>query len=1135
VRAPQRESNISFLNAIRAATRASQFATQLRGRFARQPKSKAFVGWQSYYRVFLEEAASRPLIDLRGPHVGDERRQQEIIDSIAAGAKVFLVSAPPGCGKSRFALELARRLGRTQSSWDVRFVRHDEPAFRQELHELTRAKRVVLIVDDAHHCPVLVEQLAAFCAAPNPASQVHLVCLTQPTGRAVLAQALASHFSVGVPLDIDLGRPNAKLMRELIDKLIPQLSPHHRDVIRRFVGDSFFATVLLCTSVARQKSLPQTLSIRNLRDYAIRQPVAQAIGDLCPVEKAFHALAVYAACAPVRTADAVIRACAAALSGLSAAAIETLEQRVTDANLFQRDATQSLRPVPDLVGDLILEETCLNEQGRPTPFGQSLIRALFEQGLYEPVIRNCGDIARLFSSPVRVEFLSELVLDRATHLSAQTQTETFELLASCSGLAARQPAAIVRLVEVLTAKGALRAEPPAREVRQPDNPEARAQSLLATASEHDTTIVVRALEYSRGLLARCAADSDSYRFLHDELLTSCRFGVARSLAHAAAVLDVLTGWVAGSDLTAAELAASVVHGFLQLEMHAPRLNQDAPVSVSLDPSDEVWKLRDRALDLLVRCARHAAPAVQYAAGDSLEYWAHGYINLTAELRERWAPQLNRELESLVATFGQLGSTTTHLPVRAVVEHQGWRWWLDGPDPVFQRGGKRLLEALSVDSLPAANLYPLWKALTDPTLPVLPVALDESIEPQDRRKRLLALIEPSAERAAELARELFDRLDPAYDGVSAWSTAFICVLTALPKRPLQPGAHLFLAEFVRRHPAEAWSFITEASAQGALGDLLPTLLAQLRGQDPGRWHEAIQRAQPGTRLFEVELGALCAASELDPVERALVSKGLQLDDAESVHLAARALLSATQSELGPGLAAVFAVLPRRPTDERLWDLALDAFARWAKHVLSVPAEEETGSEVRSSAGELLRLLRTYGNSISWQEGPHTGHLTTVVAIFAVAIPHTLKSWMRELWSGAVDHADDELALSPDRMEEVVRLIASSPTASYWQKQFMEWITEEPSLAAVGGRGLAGLCGLTDPAVAPLVTRIAREPTTAALEGLSEFLRTRASSPRFVDDAQILLGELAAVPEAHELLQKEVMAVQAAMEESLLRVS
>ena len=83
-----------------------------------------------------------------------------------------------------------------------------------------------------------------------------------------------------------------------------------------------------------------------------------------------------------------------------------------EAGLFQRDGRGLLQPVPDLVGDLILEETCLNDQGRPTPLGQSLIRTLFD-GYHEQITRNCADIARLFSTTTRVDLLSELVMERA--------------------------------------------------------------------------------------------------------------------------------------------------------------------------------------------------------------------------------------------------------------------------------------------------------------------------------------------------------------------------------------------------------------------------------------------------------------------------------------------------------------------------------------------------------------------------------------------------------------------------------------------------------------------------------------------------------------------------------------------------
>jgi hypothetical protein len=1115
IQAPDQESIISFLKAFRAGARASQFATQLKDRFARQPKWKALVDAHIYYRPFLEDSPGRALIDHRGPFVGDEIRQTQIIDALGAGRKVFLLSAPAGCGKSRFALELARRL-KAQKSWDVRFVRHDESALRQELPELTKARQLLLVVDDAHECPALIERLAAACAIASPEQAIQLVCLTRPSGRALVAEALANHFPVGEPHEMDLGRPSAKLVRELIDKLIPQLSPHHRDVIRRIVADSYFAAVLLCSRVARQKNLPQTLSTRNLREFAIRQPIAQAVRDLCTTEKALNALAVYAACAPVRAGDGVIRANAAAHSGLSVAEVEVLEERVLEAGLFQVEGLGWLRPVPDLVGDLILEETCLNEQGRPTALGKALVRTLFD-AYHEPITRNCGDIARLFSTSTRVDLLSELVLERADELTTGTRSEALQLLDGCASLAARQPATVVRLIEILTDKGILRTDPPARELDQADNLEVRAQSLLTLASECDPTIVARAMEYSRRLVTCARKDVGSYQSLRDNLTAPCEFGVARPLAHAQAVLDVLSGWVDSPDT--AELAASLVQGFLQLQMRAHRSEGDAltTVLVSLVPTDEISKLRDRAVDILVRCSRQAAPAVQFAAADSLRQWSHGYRNLTDELRERWAPQLGRELDTLSESFSKLGSTSLHLPVRAAVEHQGWRWWIEDVNLLTQRGGKRIL-----DALPEAKPYSLWKALHDAALPVFSLPRDEAVEPQQRREGLLAVIEPTVERTTQLARELFGQLDTTCSDSSAWSALFTTALTALPRRPLQPQAHLYVAEFVRRHPDQAWTFVSEETANGPLGVILPALLAQLRRQDASGWQEAIQKSVPGSRLFEVELRALCAASELDPAEQGMLSKALLMEETGIVHLSAQALLNAAPAALAPGLAAVFAVLPTRPGDQRLWELALDAFARWGSDVLSAPEGEEASPQMRALAGELLKLLRAHGSSLSWRQGPHTRRLATVVAIFAVAVPHTLKSWMREVWSPAIDDMDSELPLSTARLTEVVQLVASSPTATYWQKQFVEWMTEEPELATAGARGLAVMCGLTHPCVQPLITRIARQPETSALDALGVFVRAHRDSPQFVADTTVLLRQCANAPDTYSVLERELIA-------------
>lgn len=1091
---------------------------QWRDRWTRNPKGKALVGWQTYYRLFLEDVPGRPLIDHRGPYLGGEARQTELIDALTAGRRAILVAADPGCGKSRFALELARRLGRTQRSWQVRFVRHDEPGLEEELRALPTSGRRVLVVDDAHECPGLIGRLSALCAVPGSV-QTQLVCLTRPAGRTALIEALACHLPVTEPLQLELGRPDPKAIRELIDARVPQLSPHHRDVIRRYVADSYFATVLLCSSVARQKKLPQTLSSRNLRDYVVRQPLAQAVADLCPPEKALRALAVYAVGAPVSDGDAAIRSSAAAHAALATADIEALELRVLEAGLFERDGRGGIRPLPALVGDLIVEEACLDEQGRPTSCGHSLIRALLEERRYERVIDRFGDLTRLLAKPERVDFLSELLLERANGLSPQHGSQTAGLLDGCVRLAARQPQVVVRLFEALTVKGVLRAVPPPQELSREDNPEVRALRLLSAAGEADSALVPRALEYARQLLAVARADASGQRALLDTLAWSCQLAVARPLTHARAVLTVLKSWSEDSGPASAELAASLLRGFLRLQMCTHRWEQQGPtlVSIAIDPADDICQMRDYALDILVRCANHNSPAVAYAAASCLAHWAEGHCDMTAERRQRWESQLTREMERLTATFGKLGAETVHLPVRAAVERQGWRWWLEGAEPFVRRGGSRLLEPL-----PSADTYSLWKALHGGSLPVFPPPRDESLEPPGRRESLLPLLEPSAARAADLARELLDRLDTQCRDAAAWSALLASVVSAEPRQPLHAAAHVYLAAFVARHPDEAWSLISEEAAASSLGVVLPALLTELRGRDTPRWHQLLRSASPGTRLFTLALGALCATGGLDPVEQAMVSRGLELEDPRIVHLAARTLLSAAHPALPAGLGAVMGVLPRLATDERLWELTLDAFAGWGAHLLTLPAGEEPDSAIRTASGELLQLLRTAGTSLSWRAAPHSRRLADVLAIFAVAVPLTLKSWMRQDAMPAAEDGECDAVLSAARLREVVRILSTSSAAPFWQRQFLEWVTEEPDLARIGARGLAGIGGLGDPGIALLVRRIARHSTESSRDALEVLLADCIGSPRFVADALSLLRELAGAEEAYGLLEQALLA-------------
>ena len=298
--------------------------------------------------------------------------------------------------------------------------------------------------------------------------------------------------------------------------------------------------------------------------------------------------------------------------------------------------------------------------------------------------------------------------------------------------------------------------------------------------------------------------------MHDTLSNYCRFLVEAPVAHAEAVLEVLQDWAAHPKGEFAELAASLLNGYLQLEAHGLKWEEGVlvPLDATFTLTDAIARVRDRAIAILVRCARREDPGVQHEAARALEDWPLGYDKLNTELLERWAPQLEKESQALTEGFGKLGSTTPHLPVRAAIEYQGWRLWANPEEGFAQRIGGQLLR-----SVPVGTPYALWKALHADTLPITTVVPEETMSANDRRAHFLAATNPDAEQITQRAKTLFDELGPLYPDASAWQDLYTSVLRALPKQALQPQAHSYLAEFVGRHRDAAWSLVTETLAGG----------------------------------------------------------------------------------------------------------------------------------------------------------------------------------------------------------------------------------------------------------------------------------------------------------------------------------
>jgi len=1060
-----RRSGLKNLSLLRPIWRWTQ------AKFARQLPWRAFLSWQAYYAAYLGKDASHPLIQHTGPYVGTPDHQTRLIEGMAAGRGPAIVCAPPGCGKSRLALELAQRIEHAHPRWQVVFVRHDEALVREELPQLTQLRHVIFVVDDAQECPDLVELLALACAQ-NSAAPLHLVCLTRPTGRARVSRAIHGANPPGAIQEIDLGRPAPQLVRTLIDQLLPQSSPHHRETIGRFVRQSYFGAVLVCSMLRRDAKLPQTFQRQDLRDRIRREPLREAAEGVCPVEAALRALAVYAALSPVPRASAEVREWAAQMSGLTPETVDILIDRMLKAGLFQ-EYGHALRPMPDLLGDLILEEACLDAQGRPGPFSTQLLEPLLEA---DPLatVRNCASVGQLFGTPQDLDLVSNLVLERARTIPAGNQWDALKLLRTAQPLAACRPATVIELARIMASREILRRNPSASGLLSTDSVEMATCELLMSAGEVYPAAVPVALGLGRELYAVAEEDGHTREYVLEQLKAYCRLERGRSLEHAQAVVDTLRSWVSEPDVETAALCASLNAQFLTLEI----------------PGPQVWAVRDVALDSLTRALAHDDAAVQCVAIAALGRYAESPEIPDRAWSDRWSAQLTQEAERLSAALIRLTKETSRLPISAAAELEGWQWWAQGQE-VLHRAGLAILQ-----SIPDTDAYRLWKLLYAPELPVR-TALPEPIpaRPEDRRQYVQALAAAREEDAVAQARQLFDSLDSRYAD-TAWHALWLAVLEQSAQIPSHDHIGVIGGEFARRHPEVAWAFVNRADADGPLFEVLPFLLAELGKLDPARRSQEARSVPSGTRLEEAWLRALSLGSDLGEPERAILARGLESADSDTVHRAAAALLAAGSADRLPAFRRIFAVIAHRPADSELWELVLERFVGWA----GVALPNRSGNpmdEMTQVADQLTALLRMQGPHLRWGFQRHTRHLATALAIAAVLAPRRLQEWMQREWGQpepAGGRWSDASPLSVDRLAEIMRAIADSPAAGRWIETFLDWMRRSPQLAGIGALGLAELCSLDDPRVNEVARAIRTHPTDASEKALAEFVNQRKRRER-----------------------------------------
>ena len=283
----------------------------------------------------------------------------------------LLLIAPGGAGKSRMLKQVADRLRAEHPARRVLFLSPTEPVTAAALDSLGRTPKV-LVVDDAHDRTDLA---ALFAYAADISRNAHLLVATRPYARVrILAQAAA--FALGDGFQEITLQPlslveTTELAAQVLDTF--EISRDFAEPIARATRDCPLVTVM-AARIAAKENLPLALAqdhdaFRNTILGKFAKVITGELGSPNEQKQITEVLKVGALVQPFAIEDAAFRDLLAQTTKLDEDAIAgTLRLLSEGGILFRRGAQYRL--MPDLLGDYIIEQTCIGVDGRLTPFAE---------------------------------------------------------------------------------------------------------------------------------------------------------------------------------------------------------------------------------------------------------------------------------------------------------------------------------------------------------------------------------------------------------------------------------------------------------------------------------------------------------------------------------------------------------------------------------------------------------------------------------------------------------------------------------------------------------------------------------------------------------------------------------------------
>jgi len=339
---------------------------------------------------FFRPFTGKPVFNHDLPLIGREDELAEIVGSMRSHTpRVTIVVAPGGMGKSRILKSALDEIQGQEPASTIRFLSGSAEATRSDLESLGAGSKI-LVMDDAHDRTSLA---SIFEYAADDSRQVRVVIATRPYALQRI-KGEAARFGTGSPsmtrLDpLSMERLTAITARALEDADAPK---EWASGIVRASGRSPLIATMAARVVATRGIAPELAK----NDDELRNTVMDRFTDVLSAnlaspesrERVLRLLEMVALVQPFDPQSRQFIELAQTL-GLSHDDVSRAVKRLAEGGvLLERGAEWRL--MPDVLGDYIIENSCIDASGKLSAFALQVLDALSQSDLLKNVLLNLG-------------------------------------------------------------------------------------------------------------------------------------------------------------------------------------------------------------------------------------------------------------------------------------------------------------------------------------------------------------------------------------------------------------------------------------------------------------------------------------------------------------------------------------------------------------------------------------------------------------------------------------------------------------------------------------------------------------------------------------------------------------------------